>query len=143
MGALSSLATVGLNLALADQAQKRKVQEIDIQRDEDIEKIELKDTEELRRATERLRRQLAAQRARAGAAGVGGSATSTAVLRGLVQEAAATEQALRNESAQAIESINRDARNARRSSLLDLAGRTSQNSLSQLSGSRRNSLLDR
>ena len=143
MGALSSLATVGLNLALADQAQKRRAREIDTKRDENIEKIELQDAEERRRAAERLRRQLAAQRARAGAAGIGSSPTSAAVLRGLVQEAAATEQALRNESTQAIEAINRDARNARRASLLDLAGRTSRNSLSQLGGSRRNSLLDR
>ena len=143
MGALSSLATVGLNLALADQAQKRRAREIDTKRDENIEKIELQDAEERRRAAERLRRQLAAQRARAGAAGIGSSATSTAVLRGLVQEAAAAEQALRNESEQAIESINRSARNARRASLLDLAGRTSRNSLSQLNGGRRNSLLDR
>lgn len=143
MGALSSLASVGLNLALADQAQKRQAKDINSERDDDVQKIEQRNAEEQRRAAERLRRQLATQRARAGAAGLGGSATSTAVLRGLIQEAAAVEQARRTESAQTIQAINQGARNARRANLLDLAGTTARNSLSQLRGNRRNSLLDR
>jgi hypothetical protein len=143
MGALSSLASVGLNLALADQAQKRQAKEINAARDDDIRKIEQRDAEEQRRAADRLRRQLATQRARAGAAGLGNSASSTAVLRGLVQQAAELDQALRDESSQAIEAINQGARNARRANLLDLANTTARRGLSQLGGSQRSSLLDR
>jgi hypothetical protein len=143
MGALSSLASVGLNLALADQARKRQAKEVNAARDEDIQKIEQRNAEEQRRAADRLRRQLATQRARAGAAGLGSSASSTAVLRGLVQQAAEDDQALREESSQAIEAINRGARNVRRANLLDLANSTARRSFSQLSSSQRGSLLDR
>ena len=142
MGALSSLASVGLNLALADQAKKRQAKAINAERDEDVQKIEQRDAEERRRVADRLRRQLATQRARAGAAGLGSSASSTAVLRGLVQEAAAADQARRNQSTQAIEAINRGARNARRNNLLDLASSTTRSSLSQFGSGRRRSLLD-
>jgi len=141
MGALSSLATVGLNLALADQAQKRQTREVNTKRDEDIRKIEQQDSEERRRAANQLRRQLATQRARAGAAGLNTSASSTAVLRGLIQEAATADQARRNQSAQAIETINRGARSARRANLLDLAGTTARSSLSQFNSGQRTSLL--
>ncbi len=141
MGALSSLATVGLNLALADQAQKRRTREVNTKRDDDVRKIEQRDSDERRRAEAQLRRQLAAQRARAGAAGLSNSASSTAVLRGLIQEAAAANQARRDRSAQTIETINRDARNARRANLLDLAGTTARNSLSQFNSGQRRSLL--
>ena len=143
MGALSSLASVGLNLALADQAQRRQSKEVNADRDESIRNIERRGAEEQRRAEDRLRRQLAAQRARAGAAGVGGSASSNAILRGLVQEAAAADQERREQSAQAIEAINRNARNSRRTNLLDLASSTTRSGLSLLGGGRRSSLLDR
>lgn len=143
MGALSSLASVGLNLALANQAQKRQAKQIDAKRDEDIRAVEQRDAEERRRAADRVRRLLATQRARAGAAGLGNSASSDAILRGLAQEAAAVDQARRTESAQAIEVINRGARNARRANLLDLASTTARSSLSQLNTGQRRSLLDR
>ena len=141
MGALGSVATVGLNLALADQARRREAKNINAQRDEDIEKIEQRDAEEQRQAADRLRRQLAAQRARAGAAGLGNSASSTAILRGLVQESAASDRARRQESSQAIEAINREARTTRRTSLLDLANTTARRTLSQQGGNGRRSLL--
>lgn len=107
MGALSSLASVGLNLALADQAQSRQSRTINAERDQQIREIEQRDAEDQRKAADRLRRQLAAQRARAGAAGLGNSATSNAVLRGLVQEAAEAQQVRRTETSGDIAAINR------------------------------------
>lgn len=142
MGALSSLASVGLNLALADQAQKRQSRVVKDERDQRINTIEQRDAEDRRKAADRLRRQLATQRARAGAAGIGNSASSRAVLRGLVQEAATADQARQAETSQTIETLNRNARNSRRTNLLDLASNTARSGISLLSGGRRSSLLD-
>ena len=142
MGALSSLASVGLNLALAEQAQRRQSRTINAERDQRIDAIERRNAEEQRRTAERLRRQLASQRARAGAAGVGGSATSNAILRGLVEEADAVGQARQEEAAQSIATLNRNARNARRNNLLDLAGGSARQGISLLSQGSRSSLLD-
>lgn len=142
MGALSSLASVGLNLALADQAQKRQSRTINAERDQRIDAIERRNAEEQRKTQERLRRQLASQRARAGAAGLGGSATSNAILRGLVEEASATGQARQQEASQSIATLNRNARNARRSNLLDLASGSARQGISLLNQGSRSSLLD-
>jgi len=64
MGALSSLASVGLNLALADQAQRRQSRTINADRDRWTDAIERRNAEEQRKVADRLRRQLASQRAR-------------------------------------------------------------------------------
>jgi hypothetical protein len=142
MGALSSLASVGLNLALADQAQRRRSRSINAERDDRIGAIERRSAEEQRRIAERLRRQLASQRARSGAAGVGGSASSNAILRGLIEEASVAEQNEQQETSQAISTLNRNARNARRNNLLDLADSSTRQGLSLLRPTSRSSLLD-
>lgn len=142
MGALSSLASVGLNLALADQAQRRQSKTINADRDQKIDSIERRNAEEERKVEERLKRQLASQRARAGAAGVGGSASSNAVLRGLVEEASAVDQARQQEASQSVASINRDARNARRSNLLELASSSARRGISLFGRGSGSSLLD-
>ena len=122
MGALSSLATVGLNLALAQQASQQQSRSIKGERDRQIEAIRRRDEQQRREQEEQLRRRLAAQRARAGAAGIGGSGSAGAVLRGLVEEAEADEQFRAATSSRQIADIRRDARGQRRSNLLDLAG---------------------
>lgn len=142
MGALSSLASVGLNLALADQAQKRQSRTINADRDRRVGEIEQRNTEEQRRAAERLRRQLASQRARAGAAGVGDSASSNAILRGLVEEASAVDRVRQQEAAQSIDTLNRNAQTARRNNLLDFAGTSARQGLSLIRPGSRTSLLD-
>ena len=144
MGALSSLASVGLNLALAEQASKRQSRTINARRDQQIRAIEQRDQEQQRLASERLRRQLATQRARAGAAGVGNGASSNAVLQGLIEEALQADQARRQGVSQAVSTLNRRARNARRRNVLDLAQSTTRSGFSLLRNSgRRTSLLDR
>lgn len=142
MGALSSLASVGLNLALADQAQRRQSKTINAERDRRIDTIERRNAEDQRKIADRLRRQLASQRARAGAAGIGGSASSNAILRGLAEEAAAVDQASRQEATQSITTINRNARNARRNNLLDLTSGQARQGISLLSRGSRSSLFD-
>jgi hypothetical protein len=142
MGALSSLATTGLNAALATQAARRQSRNVNDTRDRQIEAIERRDAEQRRRALDRLRRELASQRARAGAAGIGGSATSTAVLRGLVDEAESAEAARQLESTADIDTASRNARLAGRRNLLDLTDSLTRSGLSTFSSGRRSSLLD-
>jgi len=142
MGALSSLASVGLNLALADQAQRRQSRTVNAERDRRVDQIERQNTEEQRQSAERLRRQLAGQRARAGAAGVGGSASSNAILRGLAEEASATDLVRQQEAAQSIATLNRNARNTRRNNLLDLASNSARQGITLLSRGSGSSLLD-
>ncbi|MGH6943119.1 MAG: hypothetical protein ACREH6_02720 [Geminicoccaceae bacterium] len=144
MGALSSLASVGLNLALAQQAAKRQSRAIDSERDRRIGAIQLREDEEQRQREDTLRRRLAAQRARAGAAGVARGGSSEAVLRGLVQEAEASQEASNQAAAGQISNLRRRASRSRRGNLLDLVGGATQGSLNLFgrSSSRRRSLLD-
>ena len=128
MGALTSLAATGLNVALAQQAASGQARDARQERDRRIQEIQERNREESRKRREDLRRRLAAERARAGAAGVaspGGS--SQAVLRGLVEETDRADQAASNSMRTRIDDLRRDASRARRNSLLDLAGNVAGN----------------
>jgi hypothetical protein len=145
MGALSSLATVGLNAALAQQSARRTSRDIHSERVRQIQALRQGEEEEQRRRQEELRRRLATQRARAGAAGVATSGgSSEAVLRGLTEEAQATQSASDRASAQRIQDLRRTASRSRRNSLLDLVGGATSSSLGLLGGGARSrrSLLD-
>jgi hypothetical protein len=123
MGAITSLATAGLNLALAQQSAQRQSRAIDADRDRQIAAIRQRDDEERRRGEDQLRRQLATQRARAAAAGVGsGGGSADAVLRGLIEESEAAQRAREQSSALRIDELRRRAQQSRRRNLLDLAG---------------------
>lgn len=125
MGALNSLATTGLNLALSQQAAQRQSRDTARDRDRQIRAIQQQTDEQRRREQEDLRRRLAAQRARAGAAGVGRSASSRAVLRGLTEEAEAADTAREQAAQLRIDELRRRASSAQRRNLLDLIGGTS------------------
>ena len=143
MGALSSLATAGLNLALAQRASKRQSSEIAANRDQQIRAIQERDAEEQRREQDELRRRLAAQRARSAAAGVSQGGSAQAVLRGLVEETEAAERARVGRSARRIDEISQGASRAQRNNLLDLVGGATRTSLRTVSSSStRRSLLD-
>jgi hypothetical protein len=144
MGALSSLASIGLNLALAPQASERQARDVNTERNRQIQAILQRDQEQQQEQQDALLRRLAAQRARAGAAGVSGGGSANAVLRGLTEEAAATEQARTAESSRRIADIQRSASSSRNRNLLDLVGGATGSSLSVLGQStgRRISLLD-
>ena len=143
MGALSNVATLGLNFALAQQAARQQSGDINRERDRQIREIQARNEEERRRRQEELRRRLAAQRARAGAAGVGGGGSAQAVLRGLTEEAEA-DQELSNEAvARRAGDLRRRASQARERNLLELVGGATRSSLGLLGGgSSRRSLLD-
>jgi hypothetical protein len=141
MGALSSLATLGLNLAVARQADRRRSRAIDADRDRQIDTIQTQGAEARRQQEERLRQAQARERARAGAAGILGPGSSAeAILRGLTEESDLALQAREQESARRVEDIARSAREARRRSLLDLSDNLLRTTFARGSGLR--SLLD-
>jgi hypothetical protein len=124
MGALNSLATLGLNLALGQQAQQAQGKELRRERDRQIRDIQLRDAQAQRQQDATLRRRLAEERARAGAAGVGGTGGSAdAVLRGLTEESQLAGTARSQATARQIEELRRTYSQRRRDSLLDYAGR--------------------
>jgi hypothetical protein len=124
MGALNSLATLGLNLALSQQAQRAQDKGLRRQRDREIEQIRARDEEARRQQDVALRRRLAEERARAGAAGVGSTGgAADAVLAGLVEEARQADAARSLQSDLRVDEIRKAYDNRRRSSLLDFTSR--------------------
>lgn len=125
MGALNSLATLGLNLALNQQAQAKESKELRQERDRQVQAIRLRDAEERRQQQLALRRRLAEERARAGGAGVGSSGgAADAVLAGLVQESRLEDEARRRDAQLRIDDVRDRFDGRRQRSLLDFAGRS-------------------
>lgn len=125
MGALNSLATLGLNLALGQQAQQAQGKELSQDRDRQIQALRLRDGEERRQQEVALRRRLAEERARAGGAGVGSTGGSAdAILQGLVEESRLQSVARARETGQRIDDLRQSYDGRRRRSLLDFASRT-------------------
>ena len=136
MGALTSLATTGLNLALSNQAQKSQDKQLKAQRDQQIQQIQLQSAEERRQGESALKRRLAEERARAGASGVGGSGGSAdAVLRGLEEESQAVQAARDAEDAQRIAAIRETFGERRKRNLLDFGSQWLNDGTRSLSGS--------
>jgi hypothetical protein len=144
MGALNSLASVGLNLALQQKAQAAEDKQLRQERDRQLEAIRLRDTEDQRQQQQALRRRLAEERARAGGAGVGSSGgAADAILSGLVAESRELDAARTRESALRAEDIRNGFSDRRRRSLLDFASRSLALGGGVARGSRsRRSLLD-
>ena len=125
MGALNSLASLGLNLALNQRAQAAEDKQLKQERDRQLKAIDLRDTEDRRQQELSLRRRLAEERARAGGAGVGSSGgAADAILSGLVEESRLVDAARRHESGLRREDIKDSFDDRRQRSLLDFAGRS-------------------
>ena len=125
MGALNSLASLGLNLALNQRAQAAEDKQLKQERDRQLKAIGLRDTEDRRQQELSLRRRLAEERARAGGAGVGSSGgAADAILSGLVEESRLVDAARQRESGLRREDIRDSFDGRRQRSLLDFAGRS-------------------
>ena len=125
MGALNSLASLGLNLALNQRAQAAEDKQLKQERDRQLKAIDLRDTEDRRQQELSLRRRLAEERARAGGAGVGSSGgAADAILSDLVEESRLVDTARRRESGLRREDIRDSFDGRRQRSLLDFAGRS-------------------
>jgi hypothetical protein len=145
MGALSSLATLGLNMALGRQAQQAEDRQSRAQAERQINQIRLDGLADRQRSDAALRRRLAEERARAGAAGVamtGGSAD--AVVRGLEEESRALQAARDAEDNARIAAIRDSLAGRRRRNLLEFSSRWLDAGSRGFSGLRRGgrSLLD-
>lgn len=145
MGALSSLATLGLELALAQKARDEQQDQLEDQRRREIRRLRIAEAEEQRRQQAALARRLAQERARAGAMGTASSGGSIdAVLRGLEEESRALRDARRRETAARIDAVRGRYEARERRNLLETAahlGELGSRAWSGLGSSRR-SLLD-
>jgi hypothetical protein len=118
MGGLNSLASVGLNLALGQQAMRQESREAKAERDRQIAAIMRSSSNNDKLQANALRRRLASERVRAGAAGTATTGGSIdAILRGLEREAEQDAQARREATAQKVKEIN-DAFGVRRNNNL-------------------------
>lgn len=120
MGAFSSLATAGLNLALQQRARDAEGKRAAKDRDRQLRQIAAEDALARQERDATLRRRVAEQRARAGASGVGDTGGSIdAVVRGLTAEssAAAAKDGLR--LAERLGSIRESFAARRRRNLLE------------------------
>jgi hypothetical protein len=144
MGAYSSLATLGLNLALSRQAQRQEDRQLQQDRDRQVRDILARDAETRKQQDQALRRRLAEERARAGAAGTGGTGGSAdAILRGLEEESRSTRAAQEDATERQIDRLRDTYADRRRSNLLELSNRWLGFGSSLLGGSSRSrSLLD-
>lgn len=124
MGALNSLAVLGLNAALNQRAQRSESSELRRERDRQLREIQLRDAEERRQQERALQRRVAEERARAGAAGVGSTGGSAdAIVRGLVAESRLADAARAERLGMRTEEIRDAYGERRRQNLLDFAGR--------------------
>lgn len=138
MGGMSSLASMGLNLALGQQAAQRENRELQKERDRQIQAIMRDNADAERQQATALRRRQASERARAGATGTATSGGSIdAILRGLEQDAARGLAARRQETSAQVERIRESYGTRQRANLLSATNRL----LGGTSGSARRSLL--
>lgn len=144
MGSLTSLASLGLDLALTRQAQKADAKRLDKDRELQLRDIMAKDAEARRSQESTLQRRLAQERARAGAAGVGGSGGSAdAVLRGLEEESRLSQAADGDQAQRRLDAVRDTFGQRRQQSLLDYSSRwLNLGSQAAGGGSGRRSLLD-
>ncbi|MFO1073600.1 MAG: hypothetical protein U1E17_13180 [Geminicoccaceae bacterium] len=120
MGALNSIAALGLNAALSQRAQSSRDDDLQKQQARQLRILQLRSAEDQRQQDQALQRRIAQERARAGAAGVGSTGgAADAIVRGLTEEAdqaTAARGQLLNEQTDAV----RDSfRQRRQRNLLD------------------------
>jgi septal ring-binding cell division protein DamX len=124
MGGLSSLASLGLNVALGQEAAKRESKELKKERDRQLAAI-MRDSQEVeRQQANALRRRQARERARAGATGTATTGGSIdAILRGLEREAELDGAARRAATNARVQQIRDTFGTRRRNNLLTTTNR--------------------
>jgi len=124
MGGLSTLASAGINLALAQQANKRAGDQAKRDRDREIAQIQRESAARAREQQDALRARVSAIRARTGANGLASTGGSIdAVIRGLERDTDRETSDIRNAASTRIDDIRQGAEEKRRRNLLDLTTR--------------------
>lgn len=131
MGGLSSLASLGLNVALGQEAARRENRGLRRERDRQIEAIMRDNREAERQQATALRRRQASERVRAGATGTATTGGSIdAILRGLERDAALDTNARREVASARVQQIRDTFGTRRRNNLLTTTNRLLGNSAS-------------
>lgn len=124
MGGFSSLANLGLNVALSQQAAQKQNKDLQKDRDRQIAAIMRDDREAERQQASALRRRQASERARAGATGTATTGGSIdAILRGLEREAQFDSAARRETAAARVQQIRATFGTRQRNNLLKTTNR--------------------
>jgi hypothetical protein len=124
MGGLSSLASLGLNVALGQEAARRESKDLKKERDRQLAAIMRDSREAERQQASALRRRQASERARAGAAGTATTGGSIdAILRGLEREAELDAAVRRSETDARVRQIKDSFGTRRRNNLLTATNR--------------------
>jgi hypothetical protein len=124
MGAYSSLATLGLNLALSQAAQRSRNDQLGKQADQQVNDILASDAASRQQQAQAQAEQMAAARARLGAAGVGTTGGSAdAVLSGLQDQGDLTQQALDAQTTSRLDQVQQSFDQRQRANLLDFSNR--------------------
>ncbi len=124
MGGFSSLANLGLNVALSQQAAQKQNKDLQKDRDRQIAAIMRDDREAERQQASALRRRQASERARAGATGTATTGGSIdAILRGLEKEAELDSAARRETAAARVQQIRATFGTRQRNNLLNTTNR--------------------
>ena len=122
MGAYSSLATLGLNLALSQAAQRSRSDQLGKQEDQQASDILASDAATRQQQASDLAQRMAAERARLGAAGVGTTGGSAdAVLSGLQDQGDLAQQALDAQTTSRLDQVQQSFDQRQRSNLLDFS----------------------
>ena len=122
MGAYSSLATLGLNLALSQAAQRSRSDQLGKQEDQQASDILASDAATREQQASDLAQRMAAERARLGAAGVGTTGGSAdAVLSGLQDQGDLAQQALDAQTTSRLDQVQQSFDQRQRSNLLDVS----------------------
>ena len=142
MGAYTSLATLGLNLALSQAAQRSRSDQLGKQEDQQASDILASDAATREQQASDLAQRMAAERARLGAAGVGTTGGSAdAVLSGLQDQGDLAQQALDAQTTSRLDQVQQSFDQRQRSNLLDFSNQWLGAGSSLLGGAGR-SLLD-
>lgn len=124
MGGLNSLASLGLNVALGQQAARRESRDLKKERDRQIEAIMRDNRDAERKQADALRRRQASERVRAGATGTATTGGSIdAILRGLEREAEFDANARRETASARVRQIRDTFGTRRRNNLLTTTNR--------------------
>jgi len=124
MGGLSSRASLGVNLAMSQQARKKEKKALEKERDRKLRDIRERDAGAERDRRQALRERQAQQRARAGASGIASTGGSIdAVLRGLEKESEHERSDRQRDTARQIEALREAHSRKSRRNLLDFSSR--------------------
>ncbi|MEZ5823456.1 MAG: hypothetical protein R3C97_01545 [Geminicoccaceae bacterium] len=121
MGGMSNLATIGMNMALTQEAWRKEDRKTRKATDRQLTEIDEKTAQAERKKRDALAARIASARARAGAAGTGTTGGAVdALVRGLEQETDEDIRGLRDQRKRSVQELLQKSGSGSRRSLLDL-----------------------